>query len=102
MVLPVSQFENPAAPACVPVYDNGTQDRIYPKDADIASTSHSVNAENAIGACVADLRSPFDCYHSEAYLIGCLVRLYGWRITQPGWMRRGWRAESQALQQEVA
>ena len=39
-------------------------------------------------ALTAELRSPSDCYHSEKYLIGWLVRLYGWRVLEPGLLSR--------------
>lgn len=35
-----------------------------------------------------DTRSPGDPWHSEAYLIACLVRTHGWRVMEPGLMRR--------------
>jgi hypothetical protein len=46
----------------------------------------------------ADLRSPADCYHSEAYLIGWLVKLYGWRVLEPGTLRRAWNAREVAAE----
>jgi hypothetical protein len=39
-------------------------------------------------ALTAELRSPGDCYHSEKYLMGCLVRFYGWRVLEPGLLSR--------------
>lgn len=33
-------------------------------------------------------RSPYDCWHSEAYLIGWLVKTHGWRVVSPGRMER--------------
>ena len=38
-----------------------------------------------------DTRSPYDPWHSETYLIGCLVKAHGWRVTEPGTLRRPWR-----------
>lgn len=35
-----------------------------------------------------DTRSPGDPWHSEAYLIACLVKTHGWRVMEPGLMRR--------------
>jgi hypothetical protein len=35
-----------------------------------------------------DTRSPYDPWHSEAYLIGCLVKTHGWTVTEPGTIRR--------------
>jgi hypothetical protein len=46
----------------------------------------------------AELRSPGDCYHPEGYLIKWLVRLYGWRVIEPGVLRRVRRPE-QSLRQ---
>lgn len=37
---------------------------------------------------IPDTRSPGDPWHSEAYLIACLVRTHGWRVMEPGLMRR--------------
>lgn len=31
-----------------------------------------------------DTRSPLDCWHEEAYLIACLVRMHGWAQPAPG------------------
>lgn len=36
-----------------------------------------------------DTRSPLDPWHSEAYLIRCLVRMHGWRVIEPGVLQRG-------------
>lgn len=29
-------------------------------------------------------RGPYDCWHSETYLIGWLVKGYGWHVVAPG------------------
>lgn len=31
-----------------------------------------------------DTRSPYDCWHTERYLIGWLVKGHGWRVHEPG------------------
>jgi hypothetical protein len=33
-------------------------------------------------------RGPGDVWHSEAYLISWLVKTHGWRVIEPGLMRR--------------
>jgi len=40
------------------------------------------------GERTPDLRSPQDPYHAEAYLIACLVKVWGWRVIEPGVLRR--------------
>lgn len=40
------------------------------------------------GERTPDLRSPLDPYHAEAYLIACLVKVWGWRVVEPGLLRR--------------
>ena len=40
------------------------------------------------GAPLPDVRGPLDVWHPESYLIGWLVRLYGWRVVEPGLLRR--------------
>lgn len=35
-----------------------------------------------------DTRSPLDPWHSESYLIACLVRTHGWVQPGPGELRR--------------
>lgn len=34
-------------------------------------------------------RSPSDCWHSEGYLIGWLVKTHGWRVVEPGLLVKG-------------
>lgn len=34
-------------------------------------------------------RGPYDCWHSEEYLIGWLVKGFGWRVLEPGVIARG-------------
>lgn len=87
----MSQPKTLSTIACVPVYDEGTQS---PKP-----VAARVYAPATCGVCgqlppdeyLADLRAPADCYHSEQYLIKWLVRLYGWRVIEPGSLRRGSR-----------
>lgn len=39
-----------------------------------------------------DTRSPLDPWHSEQYLIKCLIRTHGWRVVEPGLIRKARRA----------
>lgn len=54
-------------------------------------------------------RGPGDCWHSEEYLIGWLVKTHGWYVLEPGVLRRRWRPRPPAVagplqpeQQEIA
>jgi len=82
---------DPAAPAQPSAYLCKTHIRkgenLCPA-ADLSQTTHSVPAEYAETAITAELRSPSDCYHSEQYLLGWLIRLYGWRVMEPGVLRK--------------
>jgi hypothetical protein len=40
------------------------------------------------GVPLPDVRGPLDVWHPESYLVGWLVRLYGWRVVEPGLLRR--------------
>lgn len=53
-----------------------------------SQTTHSVPAEFSGTALTAELKSPSDCYHSEKYLLEWLIRLYGWRVMEPGVLRK--------------
>lgn len=55
---------------------------------EVSQTTYSVPAEYAGTALSAELKSPSDCYHSEQYLLGWLIRLYGWRVMEPGVLRK--------------
>lgn len=68
----------------------------------LEDATYSVEPKTTQVSLVADLRSPADCYHSEAYLIGCLVKLYGWRVIEPGVLRRRWNGAEVAAAQQVA
>lgn len=88
--------------ACVSVYD---QDAHCPNPAAarvLENATYSVCSNLQPCAVTADLRSPADVFHPEAYLIGALVRLYGWRVVEPGVLRRSWRGSEVAAAREVA
>jgi len=42
-------------------------------------------------------RGPSDCWHSEEYLIGWLVKTHGWYVLEPGVLRRRWRPRPAAV-----
>lgn len=44
--------------------------------------------ESHPSAGVPVLRGPGDVFHTEAYLIGWLVKCHGWRVIEPGLIRR--------------
>lgn len=99
----MSQAKKPVTLGRVTVYDKVTQDEIPGPAKDLSDSRYSVSPVNAPAGLYADLRSPLDVFHPEAYLIGCLVKLYGWRVTEPGTLRRTWSAgELRAARAETA
>jgi hypothetical protein len=93
----MTQTKTPGTTACVPVYDTCTQCPNSPKERIYAPPICSVCRKLQPGQLTADLRSPADVYHSEAYLLRCLVKLYGWRVLEPGSLRRGMGANQPPL-----
>ena len=92
----MTQPKNPGPAACVPALDTLAQ-RPKPVAATVfENATCSDQSKLQQFAYQADLRSPADCYHSEAYLIGWLVKLYGWRVSEPGTLRRRWNAREAA------
>jgi hypothetical protein len=85
----MTQTKTPGNTACVPVYNTCAQCSNLPKRRIYAPPICSVCSKPQLGQLTADLRSPADVYHSEAYLLRCLVKLYGWRVLEPGSLRRG-------------
>ena len=100
----MTQPKTPVPAPCVPALDAVTQ---CPKPAParvLGDAISGVQRNPQHFAYEADLRSPADCYHSEAYLVGWLVKLYGWRVLEPGTLRRGWNPKEAAAasRREVA
>ena len=90
--------EKPAPASCVPALDAVAP---CPKPAPervLGDAISGVHCNLQQFAYEADLRSPADCYHSEAYLIGWLVKLYGWRVLEPGTLRRAWNPRDVAAE----
>ena len=46
--------------------------------------------------------SPSEVWHPESYLIACLVRHHGWRVLEPGHLRRYEMARSMSTVQKAA
>lgn len=69
---------------------------------DFLDSSCAICSKLKPGDYLPELRSPSDCYHSETYLIGWLVKLYGWRVLEPGTLRRGWNGPEVTAGLEVA
>lgn len=90
----MSQLENRSTTGCVPVYDTCAQGPNPSPARVFADATCSVCGTLPPGEYLADLRSPADCYHSEQYLLRWLIRLYGWRVTEPGTIRRGWQPKA--------
>lgn len=72
--------KNPAGTACVPVFDAYTQGENPGPASDPGHTTYSDG--------LPVTRSPYDVWHSEQYLIGWLVKTHGWRVIEPGLLRR--------------
>lgn len=68
------------------MFDTGTQ---CPK------TDSSQDREVPTSSGSPDTRSPLDCWHSEQYLIGWLVKCWGWRMVEPGKLVRPPRKRGQ-------
>ena len=88
--------------ACVPVYDTCTQGPNPGPETVFEGATGGVQSGLHQAPLIADLRSPGDCYHPEAYLIRCLVKLYGWRVIEPGVLRRGWNGREVAAERVSA
>lgn len=74
-----------------------TSETLWPEGVSIVQepgTTHSVRPESQASESVPDVRGPYDVWHSEAYLIGWLVRLHGWYVLEPGTLRRRWRPDA--------
>lgn len=56
-----------------------------------AAPTPSADVQSQRPESIPDVRGPSDPWHSEAYLIGWLVKLYGWYVLEPGVLRRRWR-----------
>ena len=97
----MTQTKTPVATARVPASDTVTPCPNPATARGLDDTRYSVQTGYAQSASLADLRSPADCYHPEAYLIGCLVKLYGWRVIEPGVLRRRWNGVEAAAGQRI-
>jgi len=54
----------------------------------LALQKRSVQLQSADETGRPDTRSPEDPWHSESYLIKCLVRMHGWAHLEAGVLRR--------------
>jgi hypothetical protein len=89
----MSQNKIPGDTSCVPVSHVGTQGpngSTHPEGS--PSTTHHIQ-ESHPAAGVPVTAGPYDVWHDEAYLIGWLVRCHGWRVVEPGLIRRSWQPE---------
>lgn len=69
------------------VYQDSARPAGFAHQAD-GPASGSETLETALSGGVPVTRSPYDCWHSESYLIGWLVKTHGWRVVSPGRMER--------------
>ena len=89
----MSQPENHSASAlrtCVSPNDATSNSSIH--SAGSSLTRHQIQ-ESHPAAGVPVTRGPGDVWHDEAYLIGWLVKCHGWRVVEPGLIRRSWQPE---------
>jgi hypothetical protein len=84
----MSQNEIPsgAAPR-ICVKGKSSQSNIQTLGADPVENEHQIR-ESHPSAGVPVTAGPYDVWHSEAYLIAWLVRCHGWRVMEPGLLRR--------------
>lgn len=84
----MTQNENPAPQVCVPVSTsgdpcpNGLQTRALEAQKRAALNPPEVETGRP------DTRSPLDPWHTEGYLIRCLIHLHGWTHQEAGVLRR--------------
>jgi hypothetical protein len=84
----MSRPEKPVIESCVPVSTSGA---LRPKplpDRLLELQERSVQLQSADETGRPDTRSPEDPWHSEGYLIKCLVRMHGWAHLEAGVLRR--------------
>lgn len=89
----MSQNKIPGDGGCVSVSHEVTQSpngSMHPAGSD--STTPQIQ-ESHPAAGVPVTAGPYDIWHDEAYLIGWLVRCHGWRVVEPGLIRRSWQPE---------
>ena len=115
----MSHIETRSTTPCVPV---STLDTPSPRarllatvgdatgrDSAETGAGHGVTVAAAPAQTLPVTRGPSDCWHSEEYLIGWLVKTHGWYVLEPGVLRRRWRPRPPAVagplqpeQQEIA
>ena len=84
----MSQLETSSPPTCVPAYDAKSKSpEVPPAGAPAAPAPHQIGDSHP-AAGVPVTRGPGDVWHSEAYLISWLVKTHGWRVIEPGLIRR--------------
>lgn len=84
----MSQSEKPVVESCVPVSTSGPHCPKALPERLLALQERSVQLQSARETGRPDTRSPEDPWHSEGYLIGCLVRMHGWTHLEAGVIRR--------------
>lgn len=105
----MTQPRTTAAAACVSVFDTGgsvqfpgrpsqwedaTSGDVAPAPApdpapDPAPRTLSPFGEKQPPPLVPVTRGPYDCWHTEKYLVGWLVKGHGWRVLEPGVLVKG-------------
>lgn len=84
----MSQNEKPVIEGRVPVSTSGAQCPKPLPERLLALQERSVHMQSAHETGHPDTRSPYDPWHSEGYLIRCLVHLHGWAHLEAGVLRR--------------
>lgn len=84
----MTHSENPVQPVCVPVSASGTRSPDRPDlPAEVCTTCSGepvLTGQNPPPLS----HSPYEVVVAEPVLIGQLVKLYGWRVIEPGLIRR--------------
>ncbi len=88
----VSHIKKSAPEGCVPVSKAGRQRPKGLPERLLACQQSCAQTQNGTETHRPDTRSPQDPWHSEGYLIRCLVRMHGWHQIEPGLIRRFRRA----------
>jgi hypothetical protein len=84
----MSQNEIPSGTApSICVLGKSALSSIQTLGADAHKNEHQIG-ESHPSAGVPVTAGPYDVWHSEAYLIAWLVRCHGWRVVEPGLLRR--------------
>lgn len=84
----MSHNEKPAPETRVPVSTSGPHCPNGLPERVLAAKARAVQNPIEVETGRPDTRSPLDPWHSEGYLIRCLIHLHGWTHQEAGVLRR--------------